>query len=419
MSGGAFTRRSAAVLAALGGASLVAAGFLGTYGDVLYDPPSWGADSFSRSAVGHRAFVELLRGLGIPVLVSRHGTAVRAWEGAPVALIEPRLGPEEGGPRRAILDDILGQEGTLLVVLPKREAFPDPLRPRWAASAPLLPLDDAQRVAEAILPGAKVVRPPRPAGAWRGDLPAPQLDEPQLVVSADIVPLVANDAGVLAGELETEEGGRIVVLADPDVLATHGLSRGENAVLATRLVERIVDGDVPIALDETLHGFDRQPSVARELLRFPLILATLSALAVAALLAWGALVRFGRPRRPEPALAPGKLFLVESSAALLRHGGHVPHAAAAYLRAAKEEVLRGLRRAGGGGDPGRLLESAAEARGRAAALRALEARVTRLEGRRSGVEEEAVRTAQAIHEWREEMSDGAHGDPRRHRAAQG
>jgi hypothetical protein len=36
-----------------------------------------------------------------------------------------------------------------------------------------------------------------------------------------------------------------------------------------------------------------------------------------------------------------------------------------------------------------------------------------------GGEEEAVRIAQAIHGWREEMTDGAPGDPRRDRAAQG
>ena len=94
MSDGAFTRRGAAILAGVAAASLAAAGFLGAFGDALYEPPSAAPDSFSRSAVGHRAAVELLRALGWQVLASRHRTADRAGEGAIVALLEPRVCPE-------------------------------------------------------------------------------------------------------------------------------------------------------------------------------------------------------------------------------------------------------------------------------------------------------------------------------------
>ena len=47
-------------------------------GEVL----SHGADSFSRSALGHRALVDLLRGEGVSVLVSRHSSASRASDTA-------------------------------------------------------------------------------------------------------------------------------------------------------------------------------------------------------------------------------------------------------------------------------------------------------------------------------------------------
>ncbi len=49
------------------------------------------ADSFSRSALGHRGFVELLRANGIPVLVSRYASAERAGASSLLLIAEPRL----------------------------------------------------------------------------------------------------------------------------------------------------------------------------------------------------------------------------------------------------------------------------------------------------------------------------------------
>jgi uncharacterized protein DUF4350 len=418
VSDGAFSRRGAGLLAAAAAASLAAAGFLGAFGDALYDPPSAGADSFSRSAVGHRAFVELLRGLGQPVVISRHRTADKAGEGAVVALLEPGVGPEDGT-REGLLETIDDAARRMLVVLPKRRAVPDPTRPRWVADAQLLPELEPQRVLDALSLDAKVVRPQRSITSWKrkGGLPAPEVEAPQLVTSAeDLAPLVWTDEGVLVGE-RAAEGWTTIVVADPDVLATHGLARGDNAALALALLARLGAPDRPIVVDETLHGFDQQPSIARELLRMPLLPATVAALLAAALLAWAALVRFGRPRPAEPPLAAGKLFLVESTAALLRHGGDVRHAAESYLKAAKDAVAHRLRPPGETAQAEAWLARTAAARGQGEALQALEARVGALASRRA--EEEAVRAAQAIHAWREEMTDGAERDPRAHRPAQG
>jgi hypothetical protein len=212
---------------------------------------------------------------------------------------------------------------------------------------------------------------------------------------------------------------RTIVLADPDVVATHGLGQGANATLLVRLLERLGAGERTVIVDETLHGFEEQPSLARALLRFPLVLATVSAAVAALLLAWAAAVRFGRPRPPEPALSPGKLFLVEQTAALLRHGGRAADAAQAYLRAARDEVGHRVRPPGAQGAGDGWLARAEAARGLEGALAALEERARRLAGRRIGGEEEAVRLARDVHAWREEMTDGARTDPRHDRRAQG
>jgi hypothetical protein len=414
-----FSRRSAAWLAAVAAGSLAVSAFLGAYGELLGDPPTWRADGFSRSAIGHRAFLDLARRLGLQVLTSRHRTASHAADDVVTVLLEPDLG-EEAGPARARLVDVAAAAGQLLLVLPKRTGPPDPLRPGWlgeaalvtpaAALAPLRALGDEDAWDLAL--EARLVRLERAPSNWRGELPAPSLPSPQLLVTEALTPLLWSDQGMLVGELTSGEF-RVVVVSDPDLLSTHGLGRGDNAVVALRLLERLGAPARPLVVDETLHGLEIQPSITRELLRFPLLLATLQALLAAALAAWAASVRFGRPRPAPRALQAGTAFLVESTAGLLQHGGHAGHALAAYWRDAREEVLRRLHGRGEpAADPDRALRRLLEARGEPAALLALDrlsARVAAVQGRprQRGAEDEAARTALAIHRWREELTDGA------------
>jgi hypothetical protein len=413
---GAFTRRGVAVLAGVAAASLLATAALAVFGDLLAEPASFGPDAWSRSALGHRAFLELVRGTGRQVLLSRHRTADRAAGGAATLLLEPAVGPDDGR-ARGILSAAAQRASRLLVVLPKREGFPDPLRPRWVSSARLGPVAAAQRVLEAMEIEAEVVRPTASIERWAGALPQPTLDEPQLVRSGALTPLLASPQGILVGEL-TEGGWTAIVVTDPDVIANHGLGRGRNAALALALLERL-GGEGPVVVDETLHGHEITPSLTRELLRFPLVLATLQAAAALLLLAWAALVRFGRPLPPEPLLAPGKAFLVENAAELLRAGGHAAEAARAYLRAAREEVLARLPPPGGAEGREAWLLRVEAARGRAGTLRRLEQRVARIEDGRRGAALEAVRAGQQIYRWREELTDGAAGDPRTRRGPPG
>jgi hypothetical protein len=255
----------------------------------------------------------------------------------------------------------------------------------------------------------QIVRPAACA-AWAGSLPAPDLDDPQLVASTSLVPLIWTAEGVLAGERITGRR-RLIVVSDPDLLATHGLGRGRNADLALALLERLDPaGGRAVVVDETLHGHELQPSLARELLRWPLALATLQGALALGLLAWAALVRFGRPRQAATGLAPGKAFLVENTAELLQQGGHVARAVASYWRAAKEQIARTLHPPGEvGGDPDAVVARGAAARGRGEELAVLERRVAELSHQRSG-EHDALRVARDVHAFREVMTHAARSD---------
>jgi hypothetical protein len=417
MTPASFSRRGILLVAGVATISLVATFGLGAYGELLAEPPTFGADSFSRSALGHRALVELVRAEGRTVLVSRHRTADRAREGALTALLEPAVGGEDGGRTRATLADIRSAARRLLVVLPKRVGSLDPLRRGWVQSVRYAPIGEANRVLDALSVRGTAIRPAASVGRWRGNLPAPDLDDPQLLRSDELRPLLSCEQGMLVGELRSD-ALHLVVLSDPDVLETHGLGRGRNAELALALLDRF-GGEPVLVVDETLHGHEIQPSITRELLRFPLVLATVQALVALGLLAWAAAVRFGRPVAPEALLRPGKVFLVEHTAELLRAGGHAGEAARAYLRAAREEVLARAPPPGGAETPAAWLARLEAARGKAGTLRRLEQRVARIEDGKRGAAVEAVRAAQQISRWREELTDGAAGDPRARRGAQG
>ncbi len=420
--GAAFTRRGALVLASVVTASMAATMFLSVYGDALFTPRSAAADAWSRSALGHHAFLELVRRRGRVVVVSRARTAEKATTGAPTALLEPRVGDVD--PRgEGRLDEIGSSARRLLVVLPKRAGSLDPKRPGWIAEEHLLPPEDVDRVLEALDLEATVFRPARraEAGAWEGSLPAPELRDPQLVRSEALTPLLGTQDGILVGARETD-AGRLLLVADPDLLETHGLGRGRNAELALAVLDRL-GGEPTLIVDETLHGWELEPSLVQELLRFPLVLATLQAVVTLALLAWAALIRFGRPVPPAPLLHAGKEFLVQNVADMLRAGGHAQEAARAYLRAAREEVLARFPPPGGAETPEAWLSRLEAARGRAGELasltRQVEAIGQRRPGARRGAEVDAVRAARRIQRWREELTHGAAGHPREARRSPG
>jgi hypothetical protein len=401
-----FGPRATALLVGAAGISLAVAVVLAVLGGGLEDVPSAGADSFSRSAIGHRAFLDLLRRLEVPVVVSRHRSVDKAGE-ALLVLAEP----SSGGAAADVLDEVLERPGTTLVVLPKREGRPDRRKPTWLGASRLASPSVPERLLQALGIEGEVVRPGAVDGWTTGGLPEPDLPEPQLVRSAALRPVVSSARGVLVGEADSERG-RLVVVADPDLVASHGLGRGDNALLAAALVERL-RGQGTVVWDETLHGFEVTPSLFRELLRFPLVAATLQATLAALALVWAGARRFGRPAPQPPQAAGGKDVLVENTAELLRHGGHVAHAVGACWRNAVEAAAAGLHAPPGLSHAAAVgwLTRVGRTRGVGADPDRLEARVRAFEGAPGG-EAAALALARDIHRWREELLDGHRHHPR-------
>jgi len=338
-SSGPFSRRMLILIGVVAVGSLVLGLGLAVFGDKVSRAPISDANAFSRSAVGHKAFVELLERLDIPVVVSRYESAKKAKKGAVLILAEPRPNDDAVKRARALASDA----DTVLMILPKWSSVPQAKRKQWVASVSLYDKGDIQRVASEVLAvDLQVVRPERVDRFTTDELGiTPQLRYPQLLRSESVEPIVATEDGILLGQVNRTQGV-VWVLSDPDVIATHSIGRGDNARFALAVVDHLRSADGAVVFDETVHGFQIEPSVWRALLEFPLVLATLQILCAALLFLWSGIRRFGAPRSPRPAIEPGKRFLIDNTAALLQFGGHTAHALRRYYNTTVRDVARNL-----------------------------------------------------------------------------
>ncbi len=342
MSRGPFEKRVVVWLSVIGGVSLVAFLLLMFFGADISGVNSAGSDAYSRSAVGHHAFVALLEKLGVTVNVSRFKSADKARDEAVLVIAEPRLGGIDDE-RAAKLKRMLTLADKTILVLPKRLALEDEKRPGWIAHAPLMSRESVEDVitaagieADLVRVGERELPPVFPGGEIEG---RPYLKQVQLLRSATIRPLLASNRGILVGEIQ--RGDRtLIVLADPDLLSTHGLSAGDNAVVAAATVFRLLSENRAVLIDETMHGHELPPNIWRALFVYPLSLATCQVFLVFLILIWAAVGRFGAPLPGGAGPAQGKDVLIANTADLLVFGGHVGSVLTRYFSTTVLDLAR-------------------------------------------------------------------------------
>jgi hypothetical protein len=410
-----FRRRTVVILTVVCALSLATSLLLLVFGPELSSPPTPSTNGYSRSAVGHKALVEVLRASGIPVVVSRMRTPGARESASLVIVAEPDL-DDDGSDldRGRRLDEVLRAGPAVLLVLPKRTVVADSHSEGWVRESGLGSTERAREVLAHAARGASVVDA-KPARGWHpGPLGVvPDVEEPRLVEPGVLHPLLeAPGAGVLVGTTDVE-GSTVAVLSDADLVATHGLVRGDNAILVTRLVDRLREGrQGAVVLDETLHGFEYEPGIWRELFRFPLVLSVVAAVVAGLLLVWSGIGRFGAPEPPPPPIPPGKAFLLSSTADLLRRGGHVGLALDRYLASTVQDVARATHA------PPTLekeplrewLERVGEARGASSTIEELEEAVAAASAEGARDPRKVTSAAKAVHAWRKEMIDGPDRD---------
>ncbi len=301
-----FNPRTLLVLIGLGAVTFFAMAYFMISGEGGRAQTPAAATTNSRSAVGYRAFIELLRHMGLTVGTPSPAELSRAS-------LRIVLAPKDAQEVRAML---ARRYPPVLIVLPKWQAFARPFSDRVSAARlldPRVPEDIAHAVADDV----QIVRPDNP-GPWHTRLAAaePTIGHPQLMRSAKLCPDIASGDDILLGHLCQRPS--VIVLSDPDLIANHGLWRGDNAVLAMAAIDRSRYDYGPIVALEVASLAPPERSLWKLALSPPFLLITFTALVAAAIAVWAAAVRFGPPQPEEPLRPGGVLTLIETTARLLR-----------------------------------------------------------------------------------------------------
>jgi hypothetical protein len=288
-------------------------------GGELSGTDSVGPSTFSRSAIGHAGIADVLAQLAIPVVKSRSGSLEKLSSGSVLVIAEPRRNGQSEDAIRTLL-----KASTILLVLPKWSGQPSDQKTGWLREVDERPVLDAQWALNLIAPRGEVVRE-RSALQWTTNALqiTPDVDLPVQLVRGDrLRPIIGAMQGMLVGEI-SDKDRKIWVLADPDIIANHGLARAGNAALALALIKALRAGDGSVVFDETVHGFVVRPASPFLLLfRFPFVVATAQGLLAVALLLWATLGRFGAPQAAPPALRAGREGLLQNMAKLVEFTGH-------------------------------------------------------------------------------------------------
>jgi hypothetical protein len=276
-----------------------------------------GSNSFSKSAVGHAVFVRLLAETDYQVLVSQYDTMGKIGDDSILMFIEPPARSASENHISYFLDEV-----PILLVLPKRRAIPSPIRRGWIGREYLLKPESVKSVAEYIVAGIEIVRPEHATHAWRHELGIdgnPEIDDLQLIQSDLVDPIIATEDGILFGRTQDRfEGGQPVwILSDPDLLATHGLARGWNADFAVAVTDAAANGRGTLVVDEIVHGFSMEPSLARAMFKAPFVYATLAAILAMMFFLLALTRRFGAVSRQTNSIQDSKAIFIENTARIL------------------------------------------------------------------------------------------------------
>ncbi len=308
----------------------------------LAHPDPVGPTVYSKSAIGHAAFLDLLTELEIDARISENGSGEHVGPNDVLLIAEPRSDDKTLPEVKAMLD-----ARTVLLVLPKRTGKPDRDRPYWLASDKLVDEKDVNAVLHLVDRGASLVRAASISSIAAEDAieGPPSIARPQLMQSKVLKPIVNTAEGMLVGVKQTGNR-RIYVLSDPDVISNHGLTRGNNSVFAVSLIHRVRwrQKEGAVIFDEFVHGFAPKPlSLLNILFQFPFVLVTVQMSVAVALLIWAAAARFGAPASVAPPLAAGKRSLIDTGARLLTQARRTGDVSQRYVEAMVADTARCLR----------------------------------------------------------------------------
>lgn len=363
---------SAKVIGALIVAGVI--GFIGYWLLTAFAPELGGGrvgtgHALSRGATGFAGIVRLARENGIDVHVLRadSGGAPGADDselgGLFIVTLPPTIDAE------ALDKRLRSVSGPKLIVLPKWQSRPHPLRRDWIGSGipltePASGLPDWARAKS----GTRLVALPAGSTTTVSLFNEPTFAMPlprklQLLAPGENTALITADGGVLLAESFRTE---TYILSDPDLLSNLAMRDPAHAAAALRLLTTIAGPGEPIGFDVTLNGIGTGRSLLRLVFTPPFLGMTLCLIVAALFAGWQSFVRFGPPWRDVRAIALGKAALVANTAQLIVQARRIPSFAARYGATVREAAARRLHAPSGLAGTGldNWLDRFADSRGR-------------------------------------------------------
>jgi hypothetical protein len=309
-------------------------------------------------------------------------------------VLDPRSAPD--------LKALLASNIQTLVVLPKWRGYTRQYGEHLVAVSPVEKAQ-VQALARVIADDAEIVRP-ESAGPWHDEVfhGEPTFGHPQLVRSRKLCPLVSDGEDMLIARVCRRPS--IFVLADPDIIANHGLWRGDNAVLAMSAVALMRNGNGPVVTPGALvrQPVKSKPSIWRLAFEPPFVLITVASFVAIAIVVWLAAMRFGPPTAEAPDRPPGVHTLIEVGARLLgtRAGDRLLRRYAELVVLDLGQRLHAPRAVSGTAETGAWLDSSRYGEASDLKYAVLAQRVE------SAGPTEIVARAAELHRWREELLNG-------------
>lgn len=408
-----FAPRVLPLLIAIGAAAFFCSVFLMMFGD---STRSAGHDTFSRSAIGHGAFMATLQQLGVPVSVSRFKTLEKTGSANLLMLIEP---PTDDIGTNMLRD--AKRETHVLLVLPKWEATPHWKRRDWIGSVDYLDTKPFAHLIGQFDDDAEIVRSSTPNSAPTQNRFGftPTLHKPQFLHSTKLKPLIAYGDSILVGEIKFGSA-TLWVLSDPDIIANAGLKMGDNAALAAALVDEQLPLDGSVIIDETIHGFEQAPDLLRTAFELPFLPATVAFTLAVLVAILAGVSRFGPVLPAAAILAPGRAAFLRNVADLIEFGQGGGAVLRRYPRLVLADVAARLRAPATLDEDGLVAwaDRRAARLGMTLRMADLRAESDALSGRH-GQQQSAATIGQRIHQWRQEILHEPRNRPRHERAPEG
>lgn len=330
-----FKRATVLAVVAIGAAAFIAMLVLGAYAPDLRSGKNGGAHALSNAASGFSGLVSLADATGRNPAILRSESELERED---LLIITPEAASTP-------LGDLFQRRGArlTLIVFPKWQTVGDRKHPGWVRIRGVLPAYEPEGV---LAPAQKfkIGRSKERGTALRTVHPAATHDfgfvaseVTQFISGPGIDPVIVDQKGrvVLAKVAKSQ----LYVLADPDLLNNHGMADAKQAAAALALLDFLNSTDAEsILFDVTANGLGRSRSPLKLAFDPPFTAVTLIIFVALLLAGWQAAMRFGSPKRPQRAIAFGKVALVDNSAVLIRKAGREAQMAPRFVDLIRERA---------------------------------------------------------------------------------